>query len=216
MNTKRHSDVDYNDLVRGVNRYVGRGWNLGGHTLNNNSTSYGVCVIGLDGDATAEDQQTVREIYEEVCAVLGRRIHITDHRNLLGSSYTDCPGNELDAWVDKGMPYPSGGVAELDPFENAALDNVNRATWALINDLPSYDAHPNNVPDPEPLVKIENKVHTRLDAIAADIAALKARPPVTSAPVDVASLKAALLDPGVAAALAAAVNDDNAERMRKR
>lgn len=106
MDVKGHVDIDYNRIVRDDNDYMGRGWNVGGHTKDMNSVSYGVCVIGLDGDATDADKQTVREIYDEICASLGRQLIITDHQTLLGASYTDCPGSKLHTWVTAGMHYP--------------------------------------------------------------------------------------------------------------
>lgn len=105
MDAKGHSDIDYNALVKDGNHYVGRAYNIGGHTLNNNSTSYGVCVVGNDGDATDADMNCVRDIYEMVCSKLGRRITMTHHRGVLGASYTSCPGSELEAWVNSGMSY---------------------------------------------------------------------------------------------------------------
>lgn len=113
MDAKGHSDIDYNALVKDGKHYVGRAYNIGGHTLNNNSTSYGCCVVGNDGDATDADMNCVRDIYEMVCAKLGRRIRMTHHRGVLGASYTSCPGSELEAWVNAGMPYKTtatGGV----------------------------------------------------------------------------------------------------------
>lgn len=108
MDNKGHCDIDYNRIVRGEYDYMGRGWGTGGHTLNHNSISYGVCMIGVDGDATDDDKRTIRGIYDQVCAELGRQLTMTTHRNVLGASYTSCPGNELDAWVDSGMPMPAG------------------------------------------------------------------------------------------------------------
>jgi len=105
MDSKGHSDIDYSALVKDGKHYIGRGWNIGSHTLNNNSTSYGVCVVGNDGDATDADMNCVRDTYEMVCSKLGRRITMTHHRGVLGASYTSCPGSELEAWVNAGMPY---------------------------------------------------------------------------------------------------------------
>lgn len=112
MDNKGHTDIDYNAIVKDGMHFVGRAYNIGGHTLNNNSTSYGCCVVGNDGDATDADMNCVRDIYEMVCAKLGRRITMTHHRGVLGASYTSCPGSELEAWVNAGMPYKttaSGG-----------------------------------------------------------------------------------------------------------
>jgi hypothetical protein len=149
MDTKNHSDIDYNDLVRGEYRYAGRGWNIGGHTLGYNSVGYGVCMIGQDGDATDADFATIDQIYDEVCATLGRRLIITDHRNLLGSSYTDCPGNELDAWVDAGMPI-SGG--DMTPVEHNWLYNMAQITYAFADLWDEVD-----------VVNSETGVHYKLD-----------------------------------------------------
>lgn len=106
MDNKGHSDIDYNVLSRGKLLYVGRGNNVGSHTLNNNSTSYGVCVIGRDGDATDNDFRTLREHYDQLTMMIGKRLAMTTHRGVLGVNYTSCPGNEIQAWVDAGMPYP--------------------------------------------------------------------------------------------------------------
>ncbi len=116
MDDKGHVDIDYNDLVRDGVRFIGRGWNIGGHTLNHNSEGYGVCVIGRDGDATAEDMATVRGIYDDVCGVLGRQLIKTTHRGLLGASYTDCPGDELHNWVTRGMPVNGLGEGVFNVF----------------------------------------------------------------------------------------------------
>lgn len=123
MDNKKHTDIDYNDVVKDGKRYIGRGWNKGGHILDHNSSSYGVCVVGQDGDATDADMNTVREIYEEVCATLGRRITMTTHRGVLGRSYTDCPGDELDSWVQAGMPYKGNGapIPSFPPFPGRNL-----------------------------------------------------------------------------------------------
>lgn len=142
MDNKGHSDIDYNDLVRGRKRYRGRGWNKGGHTLNNNSSSYGVCIIGRDGDATDEDMLTVLEIYDEVCEVLGRRITFTDHRGVLGDSYTSCPGNELHQWVLRGAPIPTGGI-EMLKDEMLRLPKEQLVTGEIVpptGDIETVDA----------------------------------------------------------------------------
>ena len=119
MDTKGHCDIDYNRIVRGDYDYMGRGWNVGGHTKDHNSISYGVCMIGLDGDVTDADKRTIRGIYDEVCAALGRTLMMTTHRNVLGENYTNCPGDQLDAWVDAGMPVEGvDDVEQTDPLLN--------------------------------------------------------------------------------------------------
>jgi hypothetical protein len=122
MDTKGHNDIDYNAIVKDGKHHIGRGWNIGGHTLDHNSTSYGVCVIGRDGDATPQDMACVREIYDMVCARVGRQITKTDHRMVLGRDYTDCPGDELDAWVAAGMPAMAMGD-DMSWSENLTAGN---------------------------------------------------------------------------------------------
>lgn len=114
MDDKGHSDIDYNELVRGGDLYVGRGDNIGSHTLGQNSISYGVCVIGLDGDATNDDFNVVRSRYDWACQRAGRQLAKLGHRVALAHlpEHTNCPGDEIQSWIDRGMPYvdqPIGG-----------------------------------------------------------------------------------------------------------
>lgn len=203
MDVKNHVDIDYNRIVRGEFDYMGRGWNVGGHTLNNNSTSYGVCMIGFDADVTDADKRTIREIYDEVCATLGRQLAKTTHRNVLGISYTDCPGNNLDAWVDAGMPYPEGGdVANEERF----LPNIDQYHWEEINEqdpvkgIEFEDGSHNNVPN-LPLRRLK-RIESKIDGLSVP----------APAPVDPAALKAVLLSPDVLAAIGEAVADEHARR----
>lgn len=108
MDDKGHSDIDYSYLVRGSYLYVGRGGNVGSHTLGNNSSSYGICVIGVDGDATDDDFRTVRTVYDEMCAKHGRTLTALGHNQAPGlpPGYTSCPGSEIQAWINAGMPMP--------------------------------------------------------------------------------------------------------------
>jgi hypothetical protein len=138
MDTKGHVDIDYNRIVRGEFDYMGRGWNTGGHTLNNNSTSYGVCIIGVDGDATDADFRTVREIYDQVCAELGRPLTMTDHRTVL-PNHTSCPGDEIHNWVAAGMPVNGGDMAAA---ENHLYQEQNGSIGLM---------HPIQIPGESPL-----------------------------------------------------------------
>jgi len=208
MDVKGHSDIDYNRIVRAEFDYMGRGWNIGGHTLNYNSQSYGVCVIGLDGDATDDDLRTVREIYDQVCGELGRQLIMTDHRNLLGASYTNCPGDELDLWVDVGMPYPEGGNVDEAERDRLALVQ-DRMYVAATKDTNFFE----NVPLPDGTQQTQPfPAAERLKTIATDVALIKARPPVQAAPIPQEQLNAAvetaILKPNVLAAIAKAVTDE--------
>lgn len=108
MDKKGHSDIDYNELVKGDVVYIGRGDHAGGHTLGNNTTSYGICMIGLDGDATDADFQSIRERYEYACGRATRRLLMLGHRDAPQNvGTTNCPGNELENWIKAGMPWPN-------------------------------------------------------------------------------------------------------------
>jgi hypothetical protein len=168
MDSKGHSDIDYNDLVRGRDRYIGRGVNEGSHTLNQNATSYGVCVIGNDGDATDDDLRVVREIYDEVCAKLGRQLRKLGHRTAMPPGYTDCPGNEIQAWIDKGMPYPEG----LDDMYEQNDRDVNTAdTWRLVTLLENMDEAVYKLPNEATARHEPNLLKKQLDRIEAALAA---------------------------------------------
>lgn len=115
MVDKGHSDIDYNELVRANVLYVGRGLNVGSHTLNNNSTSYGVCMIGLDGDATSDDLNVIRSRYDWACQRAGRVLAKLGHNQAptLPAGYTSCPGSQVQKWIDAGMPYIQPKVTDM-------------------------------------------------------------------------------------------------------
>lgn len=166
MDNKGHSDIDYNALVRGNLRYIGRGVNVGSHTLGLNSSSYGVCVIGVDGDATDDDFRTVREIYDELCAKLGRQLRQLGHRTAMPPGYTTCPGDEIQAWIDKGMPYPT----EVDMFGQADRNVAEADTWRLLTVLQNKVAAEYQL-DGEPVPRSEpNLLKVQLDRIEAALA----------------------------------------------
>jgi hypothetical protein len=158
MDNKGHSDIDYNDLVRDVNRYTGRGDNVGSHTLNQNSISYGVCVIGLDGDATDDDFRTIRAIYDELTIMLGRPLKALGHRQAMPPGYTDCPGDEIQAWISSGMPV--NGVDDVNQADVEAIWGayLARNGMSLVDNLGTA-------------VVNSNIALGKLDAIAASLAA---------------------------------------------
>lgn len=138
MDNKGHSDIDYSYLVRGADLFIGRGNNVGSHTLGNNSTAYGVCIIGNDGDATDDDFRTVRTLYNELCAKLGRNLNYMGHNEAPGlpAGYTSCPGSEIQAWLDAGMPYPGDDMT----FEQNDRNTATADTWRLLTLLTNDDA----------------------------------------------------------------------------
>lgn len=107
MDGRGFNDIDYNLLVRGSTgeAYMGRGWDiLGAHTVGHNMTGVGICVIG-DGPISDAAKRTVIALYDQACALFGRRLVKTMHREL---DQTNCPGDTIAAWVNAGMPAPEG------------------------------------------------------------------------------------------------------------
>lgn len=84
---------------------------------------------------------------------------------------------------------------DMTPEQQASLENVNYATFALISDLPSYPAFPDNDPKSAKL-PVKNKVHDRLEALAAGLAGVQASVDGIAvpapAPVDIDALAAKL------------------------
>ncbi|WP_143194230.1 N-acetylmuramoyl-L-alanine amidase [Micromonospora sp. CB01531] len=107
MDTKKWSDIGYNFLVDDDGRiYEGRGWDVvGAHAAGYNTESIGVCFIGRDRagvtDAGPKVRAAIRWLYDEACRRTGRTLTRNGHRDV-GS--TQCPGDELYAWVHAGMP----------------------------------------------------------------------------------------------------------------
>lgn len=109
MDIKGYSDIDYNYIVKDGLVYIGRGDNIGGHTYQTNSSSYGVCVIGQDGDATQADLDAVADLYDYLCDHVGRTLRAMGHRDA-NPGQTDCPGDQIENWVMAGMPHSQEGV----------------------------------------------------------------------------------------------------------
>lgn len=113
MNTKGHSDIDYNVLIRNDDSgtiYEGRQgvWlTIGSHCLNNNTRSIGVCFITKpNAPLTAAAMAAGRWIYGEAirrqAAALGSaKIKARVHSDLV---QTDCPMSVITQWVRAGMP----------------------------------------------------------------------------------------------------------------
>lgn len=143
MDNKDHSDIDYNELVRGSDLYVGRGSNVGSHTFGQNSISYGICIIGLENDATPDDFNVVRQRYDWACQRAGRVLTKLGHRVALAHlpGHTDCPGDKVQTWIDNGMPF----MLESQQLEVSMF-------FLKLTDLPS---------NPRPEIWISNGLNTR-------------------------------------------------------
>lgn len=126
-----------------------------------------------------------------------------DHIHL--SARTDHRTTSLGAW----SVVPMGDDVTLEnpdkAWVNNSADGIARLT--RMDDTAQYQ----NSTGVEGPVE-ENKLVTAIKRLGSDVTELKARPPVQSAPVDPATLKAALLDPEVLAAIGKAVIDEDHRR----
>ncbi|GAA3744004.1 peptidoglycan hydrolase-like protein with peptidoglycan-binding domain [Spinactinospora alkalitolerans] len=108
MDSNGWSDIGYNLLVDREGRaYEGRGWLVvGAHATGHNTSGVGVCFIGRDGDATPAAKKAIRTLYDEANRLAGRTLARRGHRDV---NSTDCPGDDLYAWVRAGMPADGSG-----------------------------------------------------------------------------------------------------------
>jgi hypothetical protein len=120
MDIKRHADIDYNEIIRDGTVYAGRMDAVGGHALNINSQSYGVCIIGVDGDANESDLAALQERYRYACDRAGRLLEVVGHREAPHQNPTSCPGSEILGWIHSGLiddtppdPTPGDWTGEL-------------------------------------------------------------------------------------------------------
>lgn len=96
--------VGYNFVVdQAGNIYEGRGWNLqGAHCPDHNVTGIGVQIaVGGDQTPSAAALAACRALYEEACQKTGRTLAKRGHKDGIA---TACPGTQLYAWVQAGMP----------------------------------------------------------------------------------------------------------------
>lgn len=103
MDGRGWADIGYNFLVDVDGRiYEGRGWLVvGAHAPDHNTSGIGVCMIGRDGDATADAKRSIRWVYDEAVRRKGGGLAKLGHRDVYATS---CPGDQLYAWVRAGMP----------------------------------------------------------------------------------------------------------------
>lgn len=111
MDNRGYADIGYNELVdpRTGDRYEGRARGplaIGAHSGGNNTGNFGICMLGQDIDVSIAAKAAIRARYDELCALAGRRLAMRYHGQL---NSTSCPGDQLRAWVQAGMPAPTGG-----------------------------------------------------------------------------------------------------------
>lgn len=113
--------------------------------------------------------------------------------------------------VDMTNAFPEDGGDHTDPGAAfpwdillARVKNfIDGGDMAIEESTPSYSDTVLRVGDMAhgTALKGPNVLHQKIDELRSKVAALEARPPVAATPVDAATLKAALLDPEVKAAL---------------
>ncbi|AZM51154.1 peptidoglycan recognition protein [Streptomyces sp. WAC 06738] len=110
-------DIGYNFLVDRSGRiFEGRGWmTVGAHATGYNTSHFGVCFIGRDGDATQTAKNSIRSLYYAANKYVGRSLARTYH-SAIGS--TACPGNDLRTWVRNGMPGTTYPIVGGSPVYN--------------------------------------------------------------------------------------------------
>ncbi|MEU1895995.1 peptidoglycan-binding protein [Streptomyces pristinaespiralis] len=110
-------DIGYNFLVDRSGRiFEGRGWmTVGAHAKDYNTSHFGVCFIGRDGDATQAAKNSIRSLYFKANDYAGKTLTRTYH-SAIGS--TQCPGNDLRTWVRNGMPGTTYPIVGGSPVYN--------------------------------------------------------------------------------------------------
>jgi hypothetical protein len=116
--------------------FEGRGWRLvGAHCPGHNRSGFSAYVaIGGNQQPTRYALASVRALYDEACRLAGRTLVMTWH----GAHYaTACPGPNLIAWVQAGMPVrPRAESVEDDmPLSDDDVDRIARRTADLITGI---------------------------------------------------------------------------------
>lgn len=166
METNGWSDIGYNFLVDYQGRiYHGRGWDvIGAHAAGHNTESIGVCHIGKDGDHTPASLRSIRYLYDLATARGGRALAMGVHRDV---NSTDCPGDQLAAWVKAGMhagqPIPGDHPtpAELPELnEDGRLGPLTVRYWQVYMGTPADGV----ISTPSKLVRrVQEHLNSRLD-----------------------------------------------------
>lgn len=113
MDSLGYSDTHYNFFVDQAGTvFEGRGWLVvGGHALGQNTGWIGICFIGRNENVTAEAKAAIREFVAEANRLSGKTMLVSGHGQLPGQN-TDCPGENLRAWIAAGMPEGDSDVSD--------------------------------------------------------------------------------------------------------
>ncbi len=133
MDGRGWSDFAYSLGVDNAGRiYEGRGPGVvGGHTKGYNSSSYAVVWIGGPDDTpTAAARAAIRAAHEWLDDLYDTTTRTDGHRDVAA---TGCPGDQLDAWVNAGMPI-DGAERPKEWDEMATKDEVKDALGEVLAD----------------------------------------------------------------------------------
>jgi len=126
MDTRGWRDIGYNFLVDKHGKLYegaqGTWLAIGVHVANHNTANMGVCAIGKDSQITDAHKRAIRELYDECNRRAGKTLAKRYHSGMAGAS-TSCPGDNLRAWVQKGMPMP--GPVPLPEEDNELNSDQN-------------------------------------------------------------------------------------------
>ncbi|WP_246178596.1 N-acetylmuramoyl-L-alanine amidase [Actinomadura decatromicini] len=135
MDDRNWADIGYNFLVDVDGRvYEGRGWLVvGAHAPGHNTSGIGVCMIGRDGDATPAAKRSIRAVYDEAVRRAGRSLRKLGHRDVYS---TNCPGDQLYAWVRDGMPADDIEEDDMPDYVSVGMDQSQElpaGQWVTVN-----------------------------------------------------------------------------------
>jgi len=139
MDSNGWRDIGYNWLVTVDGRvWEGRQhtWDaIGAHVQDHNTENIGCCMIGTDADVTDEAKRSIRWLYDEACRLAGRTLAKRYHSQYASTS---CPGNNLRAWVQAGMPISTTeGGNDMEQTERLINDtgSPNRTVGNVLADI---------------------------------------------------------------------------------
>jgi len=138
MDSNGWRDIGYNWLVTVDGRvWEGRQhtWDaIGAHVQDHNTENIGCCMIGTDADVTDEAKRSIRWLYDEACRLAGRTLAKRYHSQYASTS---CPGNNLRAWVQAGMPISTTEGDDMEQTERLINDtgSPNRTVGNVLADI---------------------------------------------------------------------------------
>jgi peptidoglycan hydrolase-like protein with peptidoglycan-binding domain len=120
-NTQRWAIIGYNYLVaRDGTIYEGAGLMVRGiHSPPRNTDGFGVCFLVGPGEQLPQAMRnSARALYDWLNRQTGRTLGRAGHRT---HHPTECPGPNVYAWINQGMPATGGGTAPPPPTGPAGV-----------------------------------------------------------------------------------------------